>query len=236
MNHITQRSLSWVSSGTPMTGVLVADERCTMIRPGVVLAPNMMGVTESNISHARKIAEKGYVVLVADLYGFIPSTAEEAAAAMNALKDTPLERDRMYAALTALAAQQEVDHQRLAVVGFCYGGHCALELARSGASVKAAICIHGTLSTLHPAEPGKIKGKVLVLNGAQDPFVTPDQVGIFCHEMSEASVGWQFINYANTVHSFTYPKADVPGKMEYNEPVSNQAFANVFLLLEDVFN
>lgn len=185
---------------------------------------------------SEKLPKRVCCTLVADLYGFIPSTEEEAAAAINALKDTPLEHDHMYAALTALAAQPEVSHQRLAVVGFCYGGHCALELARSGASVKAAICIHGTLSPLHPAEPGKIKGKALVLNGTQDPFVTSDQVGIFCHEMSEASVGWQFINYTNTVHSFTYPKADVPEKMEYNDPISNQAFANVFLLLEDVFN
>jgi len=204
-------------------------------RPGIVLAPNMMGITASNIAQAIRVAEEGYIVLVADLYGFLPQSAEQASAEMNALKDTDEERKRMKAALQALAADPLTDPLRLGAVGFCYGGHCVLELARSGAPVRATVCIHGTLGTQRPAGGGDIKGQILVLNGAGDPFVTPEQIAQFSFEMASAGAGFQLINYAGAVHSFTYPLADAPGKMEYNETVSNHAFRTAFSVMDEAF-
>lgn len=233
--NITQKELSYYCGETRLRGVLVYDVDCQRARPGVVLAPNMMGITESNIDQARRVAEEGYVVLVADLYGLLPESAEQAAAEMDALKDTAEERLRMKAALKALADYPLTDRDRLAAMGFCYGGHCVLELARSGAPLRATITVHGTLNTQQPASSGDISGLLLVLNGAKDPFVPPAQLENFIQEMASAGAGFQLINYAGAVHSFTYPRADVPGKTQYNETVSNHAFKTAFSFLNEAF-
>lgn len=211
--NIMQKRVSYCCDVTRLCGALVYDADCQRLRPGIVLAPNMMGITASNIAQAIRVAEKGYIVLVADLYGFLPESAEQASAEMNALKDTDEERKRMKAALQALAADPLTDALSLGAVGFCYGGHCVLELARSG----------------------DIKGQILVLNGAGDPFVTPEQIAQFSFEMASAGAGFQLVSYAGAVHSFTYPRADVPGKMEYNEVVSDHAFRTAFNVMDEAF-
>ncbi|MCP1204203.1 dienelactone hydrolase family protein [Pantoea sp. B550] len=232
---IIQKETFYCCGETRLRGVLVYDADSQRQRPGIVLAPNMMGITESNREHAVRVAQEGYIVLIADLYGSLPATAEKASAEMNALKDTAEERNRMKAALQALAANPLTDASRLGAIGFCYGGHCVLELARSGAPLRVTVCIHGTLSTQQPAVRGDIRGQVLVLNGAGDPFVSPDQIAQFSHEMASAGAGFQLVNYAGAVHSFTYPRADIPGKMQYNENVSNRAFRMAFYVLADAF-
>ncbi|HHB1426526.1 TPA: dienelactone hydrolase family protein [Serratia odorifera] len=214
------------------TGVLVRHSDTTP-RPGILLAPNMMGIAASSIEHACTIARKGYVVLVADMYSCLPGSAEDAAERMNTLKDTPAERQILNAALTRLAELQYVNEGKLAAVGFCYGGHCVLELARSGAPLAVTVCFHGTLNTRLPAEKGVIRGKVVVLNGADDPFVTADQIKDFTGEMALCRCDFQLTNYAGAVHSFTYPKADVPGKTQYNEAVSMHAFGVLFTQLAE---
>lgn len=237
MNHLTRRNIIYSNDNLVMTGVIITNDKINGRRPGVLLAPNMMGVTESNIAQAYKVAEQGYTVLVADLYGFLPTTADVAMVEMNAIKDTSIERERMQAALNTLASEPDVDEFKLAILGFCYGGHCALELIRSGANVSLVFCVHGTLSTLHPAEEQKLKNKkIIVLNGAKDPFVSSNMVAEFCREMSEAAAEFTFVNYASAVHAFTYPKADVVGKMEYNEAVCNQAFQIIFDEMRHIFN
>lgn len=233
--NIVQKEISYYCGETRLCGLLVHDADGQCPRPGVVLAPNMMGITTSNIGQAIRVAKEGYVVLVADLYGFQPVSAEQASSAMNALKDTDEERKRMKAALQALATDPLTDALRLGAIGFCYGGHCVLELARSGAPLRATVCIHGTLNTQRPAANGDIKGQILVLNGADDPFVSPEQLAQFSHEMASAGAGFQLVNYARAVHSFTYPLADVPGRMEYNKTVSNHAFRTAFSVMDEAF-
>lgn len=220
------------SGNKNFSGVLLRQSDTTP-RPGILLAPNMMGTAASSVEHARTIAEKGYVVLVADLYGFAPSSAEEASSSMNELKDTPAERLILKSALLKLAESQYVDESRLAAVGFCYGGHCVLELARSGAPLAITACFHGTLDTNFPAERGSINGKIAVFNGADDPFVTVEQIKAFAGEMAFCGCDFQLTNYAGAVHSFTYPKADVPGKTHYNEAVSRHAFDVLFTMLSE---
>lgn len=214
------------------TGVLVRDSMNATL-PGILLAPNMMGTAASSIEHARTIAKKGYVVLVADLYGHLPDSAEEAANCMHSVKDSPAERLILNAALVRLAELRYVNADKLAAVGFCYGGHCVLELARSGAPLALTACFHGTLDTRIPAKKGNIRGKIAVLNGADDPFVTTEQIKDFVGEMASCRCDFQLTSYAGAVHSFTYPKADVPGKTHYNEAVSNHAFGLVFMLLKE---
>ncbi|WP_051640478.1 dienelactone hydrolase family protein [Siccibacter colletis] len=229
---LTEEFIHYHAVGKTFTGVLVRHPRNATL-PGILLAPNMMGTAASSIEHARTIAKKGYVVLVADLYGHLPDSAEKAANCMHSVKDSPAERLILNAALARLAELRYVNADKLAAVGFCYGGHCVLELARSGAPLALTACFHGTLDTRIPAEKGNIRGKIAVLNGADDPFVTGEQIQAFAGEMASCGCDFQLTSYAGAVHSFTYPRADVPGKTHYNEAVSNHAFGIVFTLLKE---
>lgn len=209
-------------------------------QPGLVMAPNWMGVGEGAERIAREVAEKGYVVLLADLYGqsVRPSNQDEAAAAMMPLKNDRAElRKRMQAALDQLLGQSKavLEPGKLASFGFCFGGCCALELARHGAPLNATVSFHGTLDTPNPADAQKINGSVLVLHGAADPLVGKEQLPAFEAEMDAAKVDWQLFSYGGAVHSFTDPAANMPGKMKYDARTAKRAFQAMHNLLADVF-
>jgi dienelactone hydrolase len=240
MSTITVRSVVYQIDGEPYESRLVYDADAPSPRPGLLMAPNWMGVGEGAEIIARAVAEKGYVVLLADLYGqtLRPGNGDEAGAAMMPLKnDRALLRKRMQAALDQLLGQAGVslDETRIATFGFCFGGCCALELARSGANLKAAISFHGTLDTPDPADARNIKGSVLVLHGASDPLVPREQLPAFEDEMNAAGVDWQLHSYGGAVHSFTDPHANVPGKMMYDARVAKRAFKSMHDLLSEVF-
>lgn len=240
MTQITVRSVVYQIDGQPYEGLLAFDAAHQGALPGLLMAPNWMGVSAGAQKLAESVAAKGYVVLIADLYGqsVRPSDADQAGAAMMPLKnDRGLLRQRMQAAFSALQSQTEaaVDTARLATFGFCFGGCCALELARSGAPVKAAASFHGTLDTPEPADAQNIKGSVLVLHGAADPLVAKEQLPAFEAEMNAAGVDWQLVSYGGAVHSFTDPQANVPGKMMYDAKTSARAFATLYYLLDEVF-
>jgi dienelactone hydrolase len=241
MSNVTVRSVVYQIDGQPYESRLVFDSAdTTSSRPGLLMAPNWMGVSEGAEKIAKKVAEQGYVVLLADLYGqnVRPSNNDEAAAAMMPLKnDRQLLNVRTQAALAQLVAQTDVavDADKIAVFGFCFGGCCALELARTGANLKAAISFHGTLDTPNPSDANNIKGKVLVLHGASDPLVPKEQLPAFEEEMNAANVDWQLLSYGGAFHSFTDPHANVPGMMMYDEKVATRAFKSMHNLLDEVF-
>ncbi|MBK5539902.1 dienelactone hydrolase family protein [Pseudomonas sp. TH05] len=240
MSQVTLRSVVYQVDGQSYESRLAFDASHKGARPGLLMAPNWMGVSAGAEQIAEAVAAKGYVVLVADLYGQTvrPSNADEAGAAMMPLKnDRALLRKRMQAAFEALQSQGEaaVDSSRLATFGFCFGGCCSLELARTGAPLKAAVSFHGTLDTPNPADANNIKGSVLVLHGAADPLVPKEQLPAFEAEMDAAGVDWQLLSYGGAVHSFTDPHANVPGKMMYDAKTASRAFTSMHNLLDEVF-
>lgn len=240
MSTITVRSVVHQIDGEPYESRLVYDTSAPAPRPGLLMAPNWMGVGEGAEQIARSVAEQGYVVLLADLYGQAvrPANSDEAGAAMMPLKnDRALLRKRMTAALDQLLNQAgaSLDASRIATFGFCFGGCCALELARSGAELKAAISFHGTLDTPNPADANNIKGSVLVLHGASDPLVPREQLPAFEEEMNAAGVDWQLHSYGGAVHSFTDPHANVPGTAMYDARVAKRAFKSMHDLLAEAF-
>ena len=209
-------------------------------RPALLMAPNWMGISEGAEKIAREVAEKGYVVLIADLYGqsVRPSSADEAGAAMMPLKNDRGElRKRMKEALGQLLGQSRalLAPGKVATFGFCFGGCCVLELARTGADLKAAVSFHGTLDTPNPEDGKHIQGSVLVLHGAADPLVPSEQLPAFEQEMNAAKVDWQLVSYGGAVHSFTDPAANTPGKMQYDWKTSERAFKAMHNLLDEVF-
>jgi dienelactone hydrolase len=240
MSQITVRSVAYQIDGQSYESRLAFDADQKGPRPGLLMAPNWMGVSAGAEEIAKSVAAKGYVVLIADLYGqsLRPQNNDEAGAAMMPLKnDRPLLRKRMQVAFEQLQNQGEVavDTSKLATFGFCFGGCCALEFARTGAPVKAAVSFHGTLDTPNPADAKNIKGKVLVLHGASDPLVPKEQLPAFEEEMNAAGVDWQLLSYGGAFHSFTDPHANVPGMMMYDAKISTRAFTSMHNLLDEAF-
>lgn len=168
-----------------------------------------------------------------------PSNAEEAGAAASKVRaDRPLMRKRAQAAVDVLKAQDSevaLDLDKLGAIGFCFGGGTVLELARSGAPLKGFVSFHGNLDTPNPADAKNIKAPVLVLHGADDPAVPQEQVDGFIAEMKAAKTDWQLVSYGGAVHSFTNPKANVPGRNEYHPVVAARAFKAMNDLFDEVF-
>ena len=240
MESITLQSVIYQIDGQPYEGRLAYDSSRADLLPGLLMAPNWMGISTGAEEIAKSVAEQGYVVLIADLYGqgVRPSNADEAGAAMMPLKnDRALLRKRMWAAYDNLRTTSfaKVDSAKLATCGFCFGGCCSLELARGGAPLKAAVSFHGTLDTPNPVDANSIKGAVLVLHGASDPLVPHEQLPAFENEMNAAGVDWQLLSYGGAVHSFTDPHANVPGKMMYDAKTAKRAFIAMHNLLDEVF-
>ncbi|KOY01570.1 dienelactone hydrolase family protein [Pseudomonas nunensis] len=240
MSQVTVRSVVYQLDGQSYESRLAFDADQKGPRPGLLMAPNWMGISAGAEEIAKSVASKGYVVLIADLYGqsVRPQNGDEAGAAMMPLKnDRGLLRERMQAAFEQLQGQADVavDTSKLATFGFCFGGCCALELARSGAPVKAAVSFHGSLDTPNVNDAKNIKGSVLVLHGASDPLVPKEQLPAFEEEMNAAGVDWQLLSYGGAVHSFTDPHANVPGKMMYDAKTAGRAFVSMHNLLDEVF-
>lgn len=161
---------------------------------------------------ADKIAELGYLGFALDMYGNgqTGQNNEEKAALMSPLKeDRALLRNRILAAYETVKKIPEVDAARIAAMGFCFGGLCALDLARSGADVKGVVSFHGLLDAPN-LDKQKILAKVLAFHGHDDPMVPPNQVLAFEDEMTKAKVDWQVHVYGNTMHGFTNPLANDP--------------------------
>ena len=240
MESITLQPVVYQIDGQPYEGLLAYDSSRVDPLPGLLMAPNWMGISDGAQEIAKSVAEQGYVVLIADLYGqgIRPANADEAGAAMMPLKnDRALLRKRMWAAYDTLrnTSFAQVDSSKLATFGFCFGGCCSLELARGGAPLKAAISFHGSLDTPNPIDANSIKGSVLVLHGAADPLVANEQLPAFEAEMTAAGVDWQLTSYGGAVHSFTDPHANVTRKMMYDARTAKRAFIAMHNLLDEVF-
>ena len=129
------------------------------------------------------------------------------------------------AALDFLKQQPTVDPTRIVAIGYCFGGGVVLNMARQGADLKGVASFHGSLTAVKPAQPGMVRAKILVLNGADDRFVTPEQIEAFKREMKSAWADFQFISYPGAIHSFTNPDADALGK-KFNLPLAYNADAD----------
>lgn len=203
---LTTRTIEYTQGDAVLEGVLTFDPAGPAKRPGIVVVPNWMGVGPRARESAEKLARLGYVALVADIYGkgVRPASGKEAGVLAGKYKgDRPLLRARVNAALDLLKRQPNVDTTRLGAIGYCFGGTSALELARSGAPVLGVVSFHGGLGSPTPADARQIKGKVLALHGADDPYVPEAEVKGFEDEMRAAGVDWQLVKYSNAVHSFT---------------------------------
>jgi dienelactone hydrolase len=234
---VVEQPVVYTVGDAEMTSTLVYDDAGAAKRPGIVMVPNWFGATAATIERAKKLAGDDYVVLVADVFGtgVRPADGKEASAQVTKLfSDTPMLRARATEALAQLRAQAgkaPLDPDKVAAIGYCFGGSTALELARAGADVDAVVSFHGGLKTQSPAKPGSVKASVLVLNGADDGNIKPEDIAGFEQEMKAANADWQFVNLSGAVHCFAEEDANRPPGCVYHERSAKRGYE----MMNDLF-
>ena len=238
---IKTEPVEYKAGDTTCQGFLAYDDSNTKPRPGILLIHDWMGVSDYAESRARQLAELGYVAFAADIYGqgVRPADPKQAAGLAGKYKDNrALYRERLEAGLAQLTGNKLVAPGEVAVIGYCFGGTGALELARSGANLKGVVTFHGGLSTPTPQDAKNIKCPLLILHGADDPFVKPDEVAAFKKEMDDAKVKYTFIAYPGAVHSFTRPDAgnDNSKGAAYNAEADHKSWAEMKKFFAQIFS
>jgi dienelactone hydrolase len=222
-------SVEYKQGDTVLEGYLAYDDSFPGKRAGILVVHEWWGLNDYIRQRAQQLARMGYIVFAVDMYGkgVRPKTVEEAAKQSSIYNnDRALMRERARAGLDVLRDVQLTDRARIVAIGYCFGGGVVLELARSGANLRGVVSFHGTLGTPHPEDASNIKGAVLVMQGALDPYVTGKDLAAFEEEMTKGGVDWQAVIYGGAVHSFTNPASgDDPSKgVAYNEKADRRSW------------
>lgn len=232
-------NLNYYHQDLELHGFIAFDEHIIKPRPAVLVAHDWSGRNDFACQKAQFLAEQGYVGFAIDVFGqgkIGLNTDEKMALITPFMKDRLLLRDRLTAALDAIVTRSEVDKKRVAIIGFCFGGLCALDLARSGAPIKGAVSFHGLLNKPEHWVSQPIKAKILALHGYDDPMVEPNQVHAFCKEMTEAKVDWQMHMYGNVQHAFTNPEAhDTDLGTIYHPLAEKRSMMAMINFLDEIF-
>lgn len=206
--EVKTKEIEYRDGDTVLQGYFAYDDRFEGRRPGVLVAHEWMGHNPYARRRAEQLAQLGYAAFALDMYGkgVMAKNPQEAAQMAQRFKDDrKLTRGRVNAALDVLKQQPQADPQKLGAIGYCFGGLVVLELARSGADVEAVVTFHGALDSPTPADARNIKAKVLVLHGADDPFVPDEHVVAFREAMRGAKTDYAIVAYGGAVHGFTNP-------------------------------
>ena len=238
---LVEKLVGYSHEGKTMEGFHVYDDAVTGKRPGVLVIHQWTGLGDYEKMRSRLLAEMGYNVLAADIYGqgIRPAPPGAGQEAGKYKEDRALFRGRMAAALDVLKGDGRTDSAKVAAIGYCFGGMGVLELARSGASLAGVISFHGSLDAAAgmEAQSGAVNAKVMVLHGAVDPYVPAEQVSGFQKEMEGAKVDWQMVSYGGAVHGFTMKGAGTePSKgVAYNESADKRSWEAMIVFLAEIF-
>lgn len=220
-------------------GFLAYDEKIDTPRPTVLIAHDWSGRNDFACIKAQELAQMGYVGFALDMFGkaHVAVELEDKQALIEPLlADRALLQQRITAALTETRSLPQVDPNRIAVIGFCFGGLCALDLARSGAKIQGVVSFHGLLNKPEIPLAKEIEAKILVLHGYDDPMVKPEEVQSFCQEMTKAKADWQVHMYGQVQHGFTNPLAhDSKLGIEYNQIAAQRAWLSMMNFLREIF-
>lgn len=234
--------------GTSLIGYYAYDDAIAGRRPGVIVVHEWWGLNDYSKRRARDLAALGYSALSIDMYGDGKNTEHptEAMAFMEkALASAPAAKARFLAGLDLLMAQPQTDPDKLAAIGYCFGGKVVLDMARQGVPLAAVVSFHGALATATPATPGNVKAKVLVEHGQKDTLVPMAAVNALKEEMETAQADYRVVIQPNAKHSFTNPDADRMshaghdgGKgldVGYDEVADENSWNDMQQLFKDVF-
>ncbi len=234
---IRERTIEYNHNGTVLEGLLAYDDSRPGPLPGVLISHAWAGREPFECQKARVLAGLGYAAFALDLYGkgVIGSGPEENMQLMQPfLDDRPMLQDRLTSSLDTFSSQPEVDTGRIAAMGFCFGGLCALDMARTGAAVKGVASFHGLFNPPGNTTGNKISAKVLVLHGHLDPMVPVSSVNELENELIEAEADWQIHVYGKAMHSFTNPSANTPEMgAVYHADTANRSWKTLLNFLEE---
>lgn len=222
------QDVTYKAGGVTMKGYLAYDDAKKGKRPGVLVVHEWWGHNDYARRRADMLAAMGYAALAVDMYGDGKTAQhpEDAGKFAGELaKNKPEAKARFEAAMKRLEKEKFVDRKNIAAIGYCFGGGVVLEMARMGLPLKAVASYHGSLGTDQPAQTGKVKARVMVFTGGDDPMAPKEQVDAFKKEMEGAGVPYKIVIYPGVKHSFTNPAADEYGK-KFNMPLAYNAEAD----------
>ena len=236
---IKTKTIDYSQDGEIFEGFLAWDDGTGGPRPGIVISHAWGGAGDFEQDRARDLAKLGYVGFCLDLYGkgVRGASAEENAKLMQPfLADRALLQNRMQLAVEIASQQDEVDAAKVAAMGYCFGGLCVLDLARTGADICGAVSFHGLFTPPGNTAGKKIKAKVLALHGWDDPMVPPEAVVALAPELTEAGADWQIHGFGHTMHAFTNPQANDPSHgLAYKESAERRSWKMLVDFLDEIF-
>lgn len=238
---IEERFIEYDCDGTLLEGYLAFDANASGPLPAVAVAHAWGGRADFEMAKARDLAANGYVGFALDMFGKGVrgnSTEENQALMMPLMENRALVTSRMHRAIDVLREQAEVDASKVAAIGFCFGGLCVLDLARSGSDVCGVVSFHGLFAPPGPVgdRPAPISAKVLCLHGYDDPMVEPGSILDLGKELTAAGADWQVHAYGNTMHAFTVPEANDPDfGAVYSEAANQRSHRSLYNFLEELF-
>jgi dienelactone hydrolase len=232
---LTIQEIHYSDGADKLKGLLVRNGDSSHLSPGILVVHGGAGLDSHAEQQARRFAALGYIAFACDMYGeAVVGRRDRILACIGELRaDRQRLCRRAQAGLDVLATQPQVA-PRIAVVGYCFGGLVALELARGGMNLDAVVSVHGSLTTAQAAQAGTVKARILACHGARDPHSPPAQVSAFIDEMNQASADWQLVVYGGAMHGFTHQDArgQTPGVL-YDARADTRSSADIRVFLED---
>lgn len=237
---LVTNTINYMDDEVVLEAFFAFDEAQTGRRPAVLVSHAWCGRNDFVEEKAKQLAALGYVGFALDMYGkgILGTCVEENSALMQPfMEDRAKLQKRINAALNAVRLMPWVDDTKLAALGYCFGGLCVLDLARSGADIKGVVSLHGLLNAPENVPNKPVKAKVLALHGHDDPMAPVSLVHAFEQEMTSAGVDWQVHVYGNTMHAFTNPQANDPDfGTVYNRLADQRSWLSAQNFLSELFS
>ena len=225
--QLKTQTVDYKQADTALEGYLAYDSNVTGKRPGILLVHRRDGMSDFTRKHTEMIAKLGYVVFAADIFGKDVRQKDTPEAQVQSTKynsDRPLMRARAQAGLDTLRQNSMVDPSRIAVIGYCFGGTVALELSHTGAPLVGTVSVHGSFRDFTPGAAKNIKGRVLILHGAEDPVAPLTEVDLVIKELRQTQVDWQLELYSGAEHGFTTPSTPAAERANVRAWAATQKF------------
>jgi dienelactone hydrolase len=241
---VKEEPVTYKDGETTMKGVVVYDADTQGKRPGIIMVHEWWGITKHVHHEAQELARQGYTAFIADMYGdarTADNPKDAGALSSSVMKNPQTMEARFNAARAQLVKHPTVDPARIGAVGYCFGGAVVLNMARAGADLAGVAGFHASLGlNTPPPAPGTVKAKILILNGADDPFVKKEQYATLKSQLDAAKAEYKVIEYPGAVHAFTNPEATELGKkfnlpLRYDAKASQQAKAEASRFFAEIF-
>lgn len=237
---IVSQAVTYNYEGKVFEGYLAYEDALEGKLPGILVVHEWWGLNDFVRSRVEKLAELGYVAFALDMYGkgIFTKDPAEAKELSSHLRGKPIMRRRANAGLNALKANDRVDVSRIAAIGFCFGGTTVLELAYSGADIAGVVSFHGGLTAAKPEDYNRIKAKILICHGAEDTFISADEIKAFHDALRLSEADWQMIYFGGAVHSFTNPAADQAGiqGIAYHRKADERSWKYMQVFFTEIFS